>query len=276
MLDERTPYLGLPLPHPTNRLDEDVLRLREALTELDRHAQALDELLESDDATMDTLQELVAAIKADKTTIDALLTGKAESVHGHAVADVAGLAAALAGKAEAAALADHSATTAGTATAGHVRLATTAEAVEGTDTAKAATPAGVAAAIANNVPEASTTTKGKAQFATNAEAHAGTMTDRAVTPKQLRDEAVHTANDLAANSYKSAGSGAASTGFKLANDTDIGAIFGKLDGVENTTSGSGGFVQDVALSVNGKNVKMTKTLRAPQYCTYCACNCDNA
>ena len=35
MVDERTANFGLPLPHPTNRLHEDVQRLREALQSVD-------------------------------------------------------------------------------------------------------------------------------------------------------------------------------------------------------------------------------------------------
>ena len=32
MVDERTPSLGLQMPHPDNRLEVDVLRLRAAIT----------------------------------------------------------------------------------------------------------------------------------------------------------------------------------------------------------------------------------------------------
>ena len=35
MIDDRTPYLDLPLPHPDNLLSEDVGRLRQAVTTLD-------------------------------------------------------------------------------------------------------------------------------------------------------------------------------------------------------------------------------------------------
>ncbi|NCC85404.1 MAG: hypothetical protein EOM03_14930 [Clostridia bacterium] len=35
MIDDRTPYLDLPLPHPDNLLTDDVLRLREALVAVD-------------------------------------------------------------------------------------------------------------------------------------------------------------------------------------------------------------------------------------------------
>lgn len=35
MVDERTPNLALPLPHPDHLLEEDVQRLREALSGID-------------------------------------------------------------------------------------------------------------------------------------------------------------------------------------------------------------------------------------------------
>lgn len=38
-MEEATPYLRLPLPHPDHLLSEDVLRLREALVGLDAQAQ---------------------------------------------------------------------------------------------------------------------------------------------------------------------------------------------------------------------------------------------
>ncbi|WP_158284133.1 LamG domain-containing protein [Azospirillum sp. TSO22-1] len=39
--DDRTPTLGLPLPHQDNELSDDVQRIREAVTGLDAHAQAV-------------------------------------------------------------------------------------------------------------------------------------------------------------------------------------------------------------------------------------------
>ena len=69
---------------------------------------------------------------------------------------------------------------------GKVELATTAEATTGTDTVRAVTPAGLAAAVGSLVPDASTTVKGKVELATNAETATGTDTVRAVTPAALR------------------------------------------------------------------------------------------
>lgn len=39
MIDEKTTYLKLPLPHPDNLLEDDVLRLRETLQGLDANAK---------------------------------------------------------------------------------------------------------------------------------------------------------------------------------------------------------------------------------------------
>lgn len=68
---------------------------------------------------------------------------------------------------------------------GIVELATSAEATAGTDTVRAVTPAGLAAAVGTLVPDASDTVKGKVELATQAEAIAGTSTTLAVTPEGL-------------------------------------------------------------------------------------------
>jgi len=72
---------------------------------------------------------------------------------------------------------------------GKVELATVAESEAGTDTARASTPQGVAAAIAAlapSTPDASTTLKGKIEIATQAEVDAASDTGRAVAPGYLR------------------------------------------------------------------------------------------
>lgn len=81
--DDRTSYLSLALPYIDNNLDVDVGRLREALTDIDAKFEALDTLLGSDDTTLDTVQELVNAIKDGASDIAGLLTGKADTVHSH-------------------------------------------------------------------------------------------------------------------------------------------------------------------------------------------------
>lgn len=67
-----TPHLNLPMPHPDNNLAEDVIRIRGAFTVLDQKIAALDTLLTSDDLTLDSVQELVGAIKAARTEIGAV------------------------------------------------------------------------------------------------------------------------------------------------------------------------------------------------------------
>lgn len=71
-MDDRTDHLDLPLPHPDNSLAEDVIRIRDAFTVLDQKIAALDALLTSDDLTLDSVQELVGAIKAARTDIGSL------------------------------------------------------------------------------------------------------------------------------------------------------------------------------------------------------------
>ena len=65
MIDDRTPNLSLPLPHRDNDLTVDVERLRQALNAIDAKFGSLDVLLQSDDTTLDQLQELVNAIKTN-------------------------------------------------------------------------------------------------------------------------------------------------------------------------------------------------------------------
>ena len=41
VVDERTPGLSLALPHPDNKLQDDVLRVRQALTAIDAASESL-------------------------------------------------------------------------------------------------------------------------------------------------------------------------------------------------------------------------------------------
>lgn len=65
MIDDKTTNLELPLPHQSNNLEDDVLRLREALT-------GIDNILASDDPELSTLQQLVDGIHDLRTQIDDL------------------------------------------------------------------------------------------------------------------------------------------------------------------------------------------------------------
>lgn len=78
MIDDRTENLDLPLPHAENDLAVDVERLRQAITSVDAKFGELDALLQSDDATLDQVQELVAAIKANRDVL-AVLGAKADA-----------------------------------------------------------------------------------------------------------------------------------------------------------------------------------------------------
>lgn len=73
MENDFTQHHGLPLPHPSNELQEDVPRLRQALTMVDAKLHSLDMLLQSDDVDLNEVKELVAAIKANKAFSDDLL-----------------------------------------------------------------------------------------------------------------------------------------------------------------------------------------------------------
>ena len=68
-IENETPGRGYPLPAPSNRLSDDVLRLISALTEVD----------------------------TDVSAFLVVLAGKSDAGHGHAIADITGLTSALAG-----------------------------------------------------------------------------------------------------------------------------------------------------------------------------------
>lgn len=100
-----------------------------------------------------TAQNVVAAINEVKATADAAVAGTAPD----ATESVKGI----------------------------VELATTGEAVAGTDTTRAVTPAGVDAALDDRVTTASATAAGIVELASDAEALALSATDRAITPGNL-------------------------------------------------------------------------------------------
>lgn len=71
---------------------------------------------------------------------------------------------------------------ASTTAQGIVELATLAEAIAASDTARAVTPAGLASFLAEALLQATTTVQGKVELATATETIAGTDAERAVTP----------------------------------------------------------------------------------------------
>lgn len=109
MYDDRTATLALPLPHPENPLNLDVVRLRTAFGMLDARLAAIAALLASDDLTLDTVLEIVAAIKANRADITEIVADKVSTAAFTAAlalkADAAATGAALAGKADGAATA---------------------------------------------------------------------------------------------------------------------------------------------------------------------------
>lgn len=64
MIDNRTTHFNFPLPYPTNALNEDVLRLRSALSGIDDMFNWASQLLASDDPVLGKMQALVDAAKA--------------------------------------------------------------------------------------------------------------------------------------------------------------------------------------------------------------------
>jgi hypothetical protein len=68
-IQQTTPHLGLPLPHPDNDLETDVVRLRDALTQVDGAVFSLRALVASDDVNLDTVQEVVTVLKQAQGSI---------------------------------------------------------------------------------------------------------------------------------------------------------------------------------------------------------------
>ena len=68
-----TPHLGLPLPDPSGTLEVDVTRIADAFRVIDTKIKTLDTLLASDDLDLDTVQELVDALKSAQGALGAIL-----------------------------------------------------------------------------------------------------------------------------------------------------------------------------------------------------------
>jgi hypothetical protein len=69
MIDDRTANLSLALPHESNELSEDVLRLRSAISAVDSALFALQSALASNDPNLNTLQEVVTALKSAESKL---------------------------------------------------------------------------------------------------------------------------------------------------------------------------------------------------------------
>lgn len=159
---------------------------------------AIAALVDSAPEALDTLRELADALGDDPNfaaTVTAAIGGKADIVHTHGAADI------VSGTIAAARL-----PVATDTAAGIIEIATPAEALTGTDTARAVTPAGLKgvadtkAALAHThaagdvvsgtfaparLPAATQAAIGAIEIATDAEVIAGADTTRAVTPAGL-------------------------------------------------------------------------------------------
>ncbi len=118
-----TTHLGLPLPSAAGSLEEDVVRIIDAFRLIDDKINAIDALMSSDDISLDTVQEIVAAIRSAQEgigsitgmvdarfsdlvdgynmrlqLIDDAIASKAGSSHSHSITEIDGLDAALLGK----------------------------------------------------------------------------------------------------------------------------------------------------------------------------------
>lgn len=85
VVDERTPGLGLALPHPDNKLQDDVLRVRQALTALDAACESLAGILATkvDGADMAVaIANLQTSITNLGTTVTFLIGSKVGVVNG--------------------------------------------------------------------------------------------------------------------------------------------------------------------------------------------------
>lgn len=81
-MNDLTPHLGLPLPHPANDLESDVQRLRDALSMLDiavaskaaaaEVEAALAQLLDSAPDALNSLRELAAALGLDACAMEGI------------------------------------------------------------------------------------------------------------------------------------------------------------------------------------------------------------
>ena len=94
-IDDRTPALQLPLPHPANKLQDDVQRLRAAVNALDAAVAAIDAGAITA-AERAKLQSVAAGATVNAT--DAALRARSTHTGTQAMGTIDGLAAALDGK----------------------------------------------------------------------------------------------------------------------------------------------------------------------------------
>ncbi len=69
IIDERTPALALPLPHPENDIGDDVLRLRAALIGVDTQIDQVIQTLQSGNPDVTTFEDIVSVLSAHQLSL---------------------------------------------------------------------------------------------------------------------------------------------------------------------------------------------------------------
>ena len=80
MVDQKTAHLQLPLPHMDNTIDEDCPRVRQALTQVDGHAEQTDRALQQHDAALSTLSEQSALMGVRQDSLERQIEQNREDI----------------------------------------------------------------------------------------------------------------------------------------------------------------------------------------------------
>lgn len=80
MVDQKTAHLQLPLPHLDNTIDEDCPRVRQALTQVDGHAEQTDRALQQHDAALSTLSEQNALMGVRQDSLERQIEQNREDI----------------------------------------------------------------------------------------------------------------------------------------------------------------------------------------------------
>ncbi|MFR8276058.1 MAG: hypothetical protein ACLU98_06865 [Desulfovibrio fairfieldensis] len=80
MVDQKTAHLQLPLPHLDNTIDEDCPRVRQALTQVDGHAEQTDRALQQHDAALSILSEQNALMGVRQDSLERQIEQNREDI----------------------------------------------------------------------------------------------------------------------------------------------------------------------------------------------------
>ena len=80
MVDQKTAHLQLPLPHLDNTIDEDCPRVRQALTQVDGHAEQTDRALQQHGASLSTLSEQNALMGVRQDSLERQIEQNREDI----------------------------------------------------------------------------------------------------------------------------------------------------------------------------------------------------